>query len=101
MYEGNMYEIFGYLATVTLTLMNAPLTYGVFFQNVPIPPLSFLFLSLGTSLFFTLYGIGIAFDSDIWIALPMLISNPCSFLLIFVILVKHFKKNNDNDKSTP
>ena len=92
-----IYEIFGYLATVTLTLMNAPLTYGVFFQNVPIPPFTFLYLSLSTSFFYTLYGIGIAIDSGIFIALPMLISNPCSFLLILFILIKSGLKNKNQD----
>lgn len=89
-----MYELFGYFAAVTLTFMNVPLVYDVFFQNKDHPSTYFMVLSLMTSICFTIYGIGIAIENGFIFALPMLIANPCSFISISMIFVhKLYIKN--------
>ena len=79
-------NIFGYIGSVTLSCMNYPLVKNSLLKENPsFPPNQFMILNMSTCLCFIIYGIGIAIDTDIVSALPMIIPNIiCVCLVGFV-----------------
>lgn len=88
----SVYDIFGYIATCSLTLMMLPQVIHTY-KTKDAKSISWMFLVLEsiTGICFTVYGLGVLKDTDTLTALPILISNPISFALTFLVSLMKYK----------